>query len=323
MHSRKRTHSPGPASSGTKATKKLQASPAPVVAPPPLAQTLKLSTLIWQWMPRSEPCTIQMGDTCGPTPLARYVAGPAGPIAAPIELSYTRKTFTGTASSDITYYGTIAGTHYGGGSIGPLLRLHHAGEPAFVATLPAPERPWVDVDGPVRCGPGAPYDFFETDWLNNDDADRTLDGFIGRMDGAFELGIPDLPGQDGEDEPVVFGHDSDDDEAKHVEPDAAKHNGWSGPWVAALLDKEKRKVDLGTRVEVQWGDNGLWGVEFGFKPISFEPYWPDSYVDSGEESSPGSDDVTPNLAAYTVEATVRRIFVKPEWFGDEDDEDEP
>lgn len=234
-------------------------------------------------------------------------------------LRYTRKTFTGTASSDVTYYGTIAGQHDGGSSIGPLLRLHRASELAFTATMPQPDTFHVCTVGAVGCGPGPPYDFFETDWLANVEADRTLVSFMGSLDGAFELQIPDLP-QGSKDDPEVKGHDSDDEAGKHIEPDATEWNGWSGAWIAALLDKEEREVDFGTRVEVQWEDGGLWGVEFEFKPISFEPYWPDLYADSDEDSSAGLDDVAPNLAGYTVEATVRRVFVKPEWF---DEVEEP
>ncbi|EJD49715.1 hypothetical protein AURDEDRAFT_143687 [Auricularia subglabra TFB-10046 SS5] len=338
-------------------TKTRRTSPSAASPPSPPIPTLHLSSLIWQW--DSEPCTVSVEYGGDPQLLGRYVVGPDRRVTAatstswssehnafvytpiaPMTMCYTRRTFVGTASSDVTYYGAIAGMYDGdeGQTIGPLLRLHGVNEAAFPEELPEPDLPndvyggdrelfneirrrdrenegeyWDEDDdqGRPNCGPGPPYDFYDTDWLGEGERAPQCIGAY-----ALNLDEPDLPGQGQEDHVVLT--ESDNDE---VEPDGAEWNGWHGAWVGELLNRQTRKVEQDTRTSVQWRDWGeivglkivhesMWGVEVEFRPKSFETYKP--YKDSKHDKNP--TEAQTNLSGYTVEATVRRVFVTPKWF---------
>lgn len=367
MHcKRNRSTSASPEATSQPSAKAPRTSSPAALPPAAPIPTLHLSSLIFEW--DSEPCTVCVdGGPGDPDFLGRYVAGPDTQVIAttpswssehdafvytpttPMTLRYTRKTFTGTVGSDITYYGTMAGFYDDGVTIGPLLRLHAVGEAAFPEVLRKPKSPddpdsddddRGEDDNPsdededpsdeddeeiehwqrARCGPGPPYDFYDNDWL----------GRLNRMPsciGAYALNVgePDLPGQPDDGGQAVL--TEWDEDGQHVESDGAEWNGWQGAWVSELLDRAARKVEQETRVGVHWRDWGrvdgfrivnekMWGVEFEFKPIAFETY--ELYPDSEPDKPPPKPKI--NLSAYTVEATVRRIFVKPKWFEVQDEE---
>lgn len=108
--------------------------------PPPLPerQILRLSTLKWH----GSPDIICAGDGdeddyvgtyfAGPTQTIRYQKWSTGHNAhvytpsAPLVFRYTKQTYVGTQTSEITYYSAIIADH-----IGPMFQLHFRDEPAF------------------------------------------------------------------------------------------------------------------------------------------------------------------------------------------------
>lgn len=244
--------------------------------PPPLpplgSHTLQLSTLLWEW--RGGPTDV-IYDT-EPALMGTYAAGPGGRIAldldapwspdhaafvyrlpemAPVRLRYTRRTFVGNQSSEITYYGGIISfqDECSGQTIGPKLRIHDIHESAFPDTLPqlayAPS---------AGRGPGPPFDLYNQDRLAGGDSDASTIGCEGF---ALNVDAQDLPGQGWNDTDLHVLSHSDDE---RVCVDDYEWLGWQGDWLAGLLQKRARDQDMGTRTEIKWCAGKIWGVELQF-----------------------------------------------------------
>ncbi|KZV83138.1 hypothetical protein EXIGLDRAFT_754569 [Exidia glandulosa HHB12029] len=301
--------------------------------PPPPSRVLQLSTLLWEWTGPDGPTTVVVdGEGPDERPIGRYSAGPSTRIALDLEspwspehsafvynlpeaqpsltLRYTRRTFVGTVSSDVTYYGTIAGVYSQATSetIGPKLCVHRVDADPFPETLEP-------VEGvKLKRGPGPPFEFIDFDWVY----DGVPPSGIGERSRALNIDVPDLPGQN-EDDLEESTHDDDDE----IEEDGSELRGWSGDWVKTLLERRERGEDVGSRTEVKWCsigqlqfegskwvDTRLWGVEIEFEAQDFEEHWPDRETPAGRRY----------LEGYTVVATIKRFFITPEWYTDAADE---
>ncbi|KZV80199.1 hypothetical protein EXIGLDRAFT_431392 [Exidia glandulosa HHB12029] len=317
--------------------------------PPPLPpldrRVLQLSTLLWHWESgnHGRPHTVTEDVArLSPDPMAVYLPGPTARLAfdfwspehrafvyklpenAPVKLRYTRRTLIGIVDLyrlQMEELGAVCGV-YGSfddpddfATIGPKLVIHPLSTPAFHAELsPVPLHPSSRRRSANRRGPAPPYDFFESDWMQN----KLGPALIGKGR-AINVNPPELPGQ------------SDNDlktKGEYGQPDAVYFKGFGGEWIGGLLQKKENGEDLGSRTEVKWlveedsgedAEGANWGVELEFQvrlvsisqslclmlrrfqPVDLDKSWLD---EAGEA----------HLQAYTVDATVKRVFVKAPWF---------
>ncbi|KAJ7083000.1 hypothetical protein C8R44DRAFT_753603 [Mycena epipterygia] len=145
---------------------------------------------------------------------------------APTSFRYTRHTFTGTAHSDITYYGAILGDN-----MPPWIRI------CLPGCLPWPERLVPSESENIEKSlTGPPFVFWDTDF-NWEDGSTQPDLALH----AVSISGPDLP----------------------ASPIHGRAWGWQGDWATALLERQDRHELLGERTEIVWNtkENPTWGVQ--------------------------------------------------------------
>ncbi|KAJ7196520.1 hypothetical protein GGX14DRAFT_473354 [Mycena pura] len=151
---------------------------------------------------------------------------------------------------------------------------------------PWPERfkrsEYYNDDDIERPRAGPPFHFYNIDWNGGTGIDP--DSFSGL---TFS---PDLPGQ--------LATDTEPDGDEGHEQDSTVGLGWHGPWATALLERQDRGQPLGEKTEIVWnfGNNATWGVQVRLR-----------------ESR--------GIASYTIRATILRVFVRSQWFVQEDESD--
>jgi len=185
---------------------------------------------------------------------------------------YNRAAFTGTASSDITYYGGIIASN-----ISPIMRLSITGQNPWSEKFPISEcavgcfeicvhsrlltiffpffkqaalEPGVVDLGPsieMRNPSGPPFQFFESDFQEQDGwpPERLSTR-------STVMTTPDLPGQSHEDAEPDFISCGDDEAGSDFEQDSTEGMGWRGSWVDALLTRRRNGESLGKREGVYW-----------------------------------------------------------------------
>ncbi|KAJ7082999.1 hypothetical protein C8R44DRAFT_894638 [Mycena epipterygia] len=193
--------------------------------------------------------------------------------------SYTRHAFTGTASSEVTYYGAILGDN-----MPPLIRICLPGR------LPWPER-FTTVGYIERRLRGPPFEFWDVDWH----------GEAGLEPNALTLHAVSIPGPDLPGQPQADVEPSSEDGR---EPDSYEYLGWQGDWATALLKKQDRHESLGERTDIIWNatENPTWGVQLRLQAIKLT-----ERVDDEDESEDSR-----GISDYDVRATILRVFVKSE-----------
>ncbi|KAJ7505761.1 hypothetical protein B0H11DRAFT_1976058 [Mycena galericulata] len=277
-------------------------------APP----SLLLSALAWS----GSPATSTPGNEASDEPVGAYIEalsvqlnkGENNPAldaveyvpATPSVFDYRRHAFTGTAPSEVTYYGSILAQNM---------------PPRIAICLPG-RVPWPERFR--RCGylersrTGPPFLFCDEDWSGEHGLHPETD-FHG-----LAIITPDLPGQgEGDVQPVS-------DEGR--EPDSTKGLGWRGEWATALLERKDKGDPLGERTEIIWNTNEdpTWGIQVRLQ-VSVS-----SVILFGEKVNGGSfllqalrveemlDEDTEQatdprgISDYNIRATILKVFVKDE-----------